>query len=161
MKLVRSSRVIFDEQERVSKFVLERVPGDPDPIGAAIGMERGGELVGGVVFTKWSGPNVEIHAAGDTRKRWLTHEFLRAIFAFSFLQLGCSRVTAPVLSGNSASLRLCLHVGFEREARLKGIMPGEDLLYLVMWKDRCRWIKEKENGSGTKVRAADTGIFVR
>ncbi len=144
--------IIYDQQDRLLEFLGYTGA-------AAIGHERNGVLVGAVAYTGWTGPNIDIHAVG--KGYWLTHEFLQAIFAYPFLQLGCTRVTAPVASGNNASIRLCLHVGFEREARLKGYLPNEDLIYLVMWRDKCRWLKEKQDGSAKQVSPSHPELIIR
>jgi RimJ/RimL family protein N-acetyltransferase len=108
----------------------------------AIGWERGGELVAGVVYAEYNGVNIVCHIASDGSKQWLTREYLRTIFDFPFIQLRVNRITVCIGEGNSASRRFVEHLGFEREARLTGAHPTGDLLVYRMQKGACRWIHQ-------------------
>jgi RimJ/RimL family protein N-acetyltransferase len=112
----------------------------------AIGLERDGELIGGVVYDSYSGPNIFMHIAGIAGTTWLTRNFLRAMFHYPFVQLGVDRITGPVSSCNPAAARLGRHLGFTHEATLKGAVTGGDLLLFAMWKRDCRFIGER-NGN--------------
>ena len=119
----------------------------------AIGLELDGELVGGVVYDGWYGPNVFAHIAGKPGTRWLTRSFLYAMFQYPFVQLGVERITGPVPSTNLAAIRLDTHLGFVHEATLRGAVPDGDLLLFVMWKEKCRFLGERygqgKNSEGT------------
>lgn len=111
----------------------------------AIGVLDGTELICGVVYSNYSGPNVmmTIHA---TSPRWARRGIIGAFFRYPFKQLGCSRVTAIVDEANERSLKLCLGVGFQPEGRMRKCFPPRDGIVLGMTADECRWIKEKVNG---------------
>jgi RimJ/RimL family protein N-acetyltransferase len=81
-----------------------------------------------------------MHVAAVEGKRWLNRAYLRACFAYPFVQLGCRRITGMVAADNEAALRLDFHLGFEYETQLKDALPSGDLLLLVMWREKCRWI---------------------
>jgi hypothetical protein len=79
-------RVIFDKA-RVNEWVASRIgrkapwPGDEFQ---AFGVERDGQIVGGVVIDGIViGARCSIHCAGDG-KRWLTREFLTVVFDYAF-----------------------------------------------------------------------------
>lgn len=97
-------------------------------------------LVAGVAYAEWNGVNVVCHIASDGTKRWLTREFLWTIFDYPFNQLGCKRITVCVGSGNAASRKFVVHLGFSEEATLFGAHPTGDILIYRMTRKECRWI---------------------
>lgn len=105
-----------------------------------IGWAKAGELVAGVAYADWNGPNVVCHIASDGSRRWLTREYLWTIFDYPFRQLKVRRITVCVGEGNSASRRFVEHLGFRLEATLRAAHPTGDLLVYVMMKEWCRWI---------------------
>ncbi len=107
----------------------------------AIGWLRDGELVAGVVYAEFNGPNVVCHIASDGSRRWLTREYLRTIFDYPFNQMGCERITVCVGQKNADSNRFVKHLGFELECRLEGAHPTGDLLVYRMFRSRCRFLQ--------------------
>lgn len=106
-----------------------------------IGWTKGGELVAGVAYANWNGPNIECHIASDGTRRWLTRGYLWTIFDYPFNQIQCKRITVCVGEGNAASRRFVEHLGFKLEAKLAGAHPTGDLLIYRLLKHECRWIK--------------------
>src|SRR5215510_3225332 len=108
------SRLVFGEDERVANWVRERLPHFLGWNGhyVAIGYERLGKIAGGVVFTQFSGLNIVLACALEAP---LTRMFLRALFFYPFLQLGCARMTLLIDEDNAKSIRLVEHVGFQLE----------------------------------------------
>lgn len=104
----------------------------------AIGYERFGQLVGGVVFTQFSGRNIVLACALEAP---LTRMFLRALFFYPFLQLGCARMTLLIDEDNAKSIRLVEHVGFILEGRMREAMPRGDVLIYGLLRTECRWLK--------------------
>lgn len=125
---------------RVCKFCSELMEGAEWGACTALGWERDGELIGGVVYDGYYGPNVFAHIAGKPGTRWLSRRFLHAMFYYPFIQLGVDRITGPVPSTNLRAMRLDTHLGFVLEATLQGAVPGGDLLLYVMHKKDCRFI---------------------
>jgi RimJ/RimL family protein N-acetyltransferase len=131
------------DKERVGKFCSDLMDGAEWGAYTALGLERDGELIGGVVYDGYYGPNVFAHIAGKPGTRWLTRTFLRAMFEYPFLQLGVDRITGPVASTNLRAMRLDAHLGFVLEATLRGAVPDGDLLLYVMHKKDCRFIRSR------------------
>lgn len=104
-----------------------------------IGWAKNGELVAGVAYADWNGPNIVCHIAAEG-KRWATRYYLWAIFDYPFNQLNCKRITVCVGEGNSTSQLFVEHLGFRLEATLSAAHPTGDLLVYVMWKEWCKWI---------------------
>ena len=111
-------------------------------VGTAIGWEREGRLVAGVVYADWNGPNVVCHIASDGTKKWLSREYLWTIFDYPFTQLRVKRITVCVGEGNADSRRFVEHLGFALECRHEQAHPTGALLTYVMWKEHCRWVNE-------------------
>ena len=109
-----------------------------------IGWERDGELVAGVAYANWNGPNVECHIA-SRGPNWLTRKFLWTILDYPFNQLGVNRITVCVGEGNQRSRKFVEHMGFSLEARLSGAHQSGDLLIYKMFWHECRYIKVKRN----------------
>jgi RimJ/RimL family protein N-acetyltransferase len=131
----------------IGKHVVEWVAKCTNEFGhfgtdVGIGWMRDGQIVAGVAYADWNGPNIVCHIASDGSRRWLTREYLWTIFDYPFNQCGCKRITVCVGQGNKDSVRFVKHLGFSPETTLRGAHPTGDLLVLVMWKESCRWISQ-------------------
>jgi RimJ/RimL family protein N-acetyltransferase len=135
-------KLIYGQDERVMRFVCERT-GSPGWIGATtIGYEKDGELIAGVVFESYSHPNIHIHVAAVPGTRWVTKEFMFAVFKYPFLQLKCARVTGVVEANNTHALAFDKHLGFVEEGRLRcGAKDGGDLIVLGMLPNECKFLR--------------------
>jgi RimJ/RimL family protein N-acetyltransferase len=135
------AEIVYDA-ERIGPWVCERAGGQWLPgRGTAIGLERDGELVAGVLYEDYNGANVVMHVASDGTGQWLTAEYLRTCFEYPFGQLGCKHVTGIVPSNNDKALTFDRRLGFEVEAVLAGAHPDGDLIVLHMKREKCRWIR--------------------
>jgi RimJ/RimL family protein N-acetyltransferase len=76
--------------EQVAKFVSERLGFGLCPPYSAMGIERDGEIVGGVLFNHFEGADVHVTIAGEG---W-NPGFMRAVGHYVFNQLDCERMTA-------------------------------------------------------------------
>lgn len=134
--------ILFGEKERVGEWVGKRI-GNLTPWHSyeAIGIESGGDIVGGVVIDNYI-PNARcsIHCAGKGKK-WLNREFLFVVFDYVFRQLKCNAVVNIVNSNNVASLKFTRHLGFKDvHVILGGGGNGGDGVILEMRKSDCKWI---------------------
>jgi RimJ/RimL family protein N-acetyltransferase len=134
-------RTVFDK-DRVNEWVSERL-GKRTWSGngwQAIGIEAGGELVGGVVFDAIAvGERCSIHCVG-TGKHWLTRNFLKEVFHYAFNVCKSNVVISPVDSDNAASIRFIKHIGFKELARVAGGAGANDLVLFTLHRADCRWI---------------------
>lgn len=144
------ARIVFDAA-RVFAYACEKsalpmrqLPGDGGVLGGAqgIGLEVDGQLVAGVLYERFSGPNVWMHIAAEMGGlRWLSALTIRVAFAYPFTQLGVQRITGYVEAGNVACLRFAKHLGFKTEAVLAGAArDGGDVEILVLWRKDCRYV---------------------
>lgn len=127
------------DADRVGPWVCERAGGTwVKGRGTAIGRLVDGELVAGVLYEDYTGPNVVCHIAGEGN--WATRGYLGVIFDYPFNQLGVKRITVPVCSRNDKCIALVTRMGFTIEARLSQATPEGDLLLFAMFKDECRFL---------------------
>ena len=111
--------------------------------GCAVGLGwmRDGEMVAGVAFNDYNGPNICAHIAITNGR--IERPFLKVIFDYPFNQAKVSRITCMVGEGNVKSRNLCERFGFTEEARLSGAHSTCDLLIYRMRRDECRWLEKK------------------
>lgn len=86
--------------DRVARFVGARCGCIIYPPFTCMGIERDGEIIGGVVFNCFTGPDVEVTVAG----RGWTRGFLRSVGVYAFEQLGCIRMTVTTESETVACI---------------------------------------------------------
>jgi hypothetical protein len=134
--------VLTNDAQRVGVFCAERIGNTAGwaPTATGIGLDRNGVIIAGVMYDRYTGPNVVAHIAGVPGSRWMTRNFLRAIFQYPFLGLEVKRLTAEVEVANAAAMRLNKHFGFQYEATLTDVFPSGDVDIMVMWKQDCRWL---------------------
>jgi hypothetical protein len=103
---------------------------------------RDGQIVGGFVCAGFMGTSMQVHMAG-TDEKWCSRELLWLLFDYAFVELGCTKLIAPVPSWNQAALRMDLRAGWRLEAVLSNVTPDGDLMLLTMTRDECPWLKQK------------------
>jgi RimJ/RimL family protein N-acetyltransferase len=128
-------------QEEILSFVRSVNGGDQNGGNAtAIGLERNGRLVVGVVYDQFNGANVCMHISAEPGRHWLNRLFLWAMFDYPFNVLNVKRVTGQICSSNTDSIRFAEHIGFTYETRIKDASPNGDLLIYALFKNQCRYI---------------------
>ena len=141
MRSVARSRLVYGEDERVGAWVVEHIGyalgGGPY---AAIGLERS-ELVGGVVYTNYSGGgSIAANIAGIGRG-WITRPFIRAAFAYPFIQLGVRRLSVYVAQNNRVSQDFVQRLGFQLESIMERAMETDNVLVYRMFSEDCKWLR--------------------
>jgi RimJ/RimL family protein N-acetyltransferase len=135
--------IVTDQNERVGEWVASRIPNSQWHQYQAIGLEKNGELVAGVVIEAYvENARCSIHCAGDG-KRWLNREFLFVVFDYVFRQLNCQVVINTVDSDNEDSARFTAHLGFKQACTIPNGSGNSDLLIFTMDKDSCKWRERK------------------
>ena len=142
-------QIVIGDPDRVIPFVDATIGGQEHFSSDCfcIGIQNeAGEIEGGCVFTGYDGVGVVLHSAGSS-PAWLNRTFLRVVFSYPFIQLGCRRLTTLVREDNEHAQKIALKAGFKYEGLLRGAEPdGCGLLVYGMLIDECRWIKDKTNG---------------
>lgn len=135
-----ATTVVYD-LERVHSFVRARTPINMVSGSQAIGLEKDGELIAGVVYEGYNGHNVWMHVAAEPGKRWLNRLYLRVCFMYPFEQLKCQRVSGYVEEWNAEARKFDEHLGFTEEAVLKGAASdGGDVILYVMRREDCKYV---------------------
>lgn len=124
--------------EEVSKWVMSKTGGMTHDKMTSLGWIRNNELVSGFVFDNWTGHNLLVHQRQD---KIASRKFWKAVAEYCFVTLGCKRITGSVSENNEKALALNKNIGFEEEGRMKEAgSNGEDLILMVLWKDKCRML---------------------
>lgn len=118
--------------ERVVAFVGGQVNSTIYPPWTAMGIEKDGEVVAGVVFNCFTGNDVEITLAG--RGVFSDRAFLRAFGRYAFGALGCLRVS--MTTEHQAVVDLALRCGAKVEGHKRNHFGlGRDAVLLGILKD--------------------------
>lgn len=127
-------RIVDDA--RVARFVGERVGSIIVPPFTAMGIERDGEVVAGVVFNCFTGPDIEATVAGETQA--FSRSFFREVYQYVFSQLGCIRVSAT--TENPTVVRLAERLGGQVEGMKRNLFgEGRDGFLVGVLKEDWRY----------------------
>lgn len=122
----------------VGRWTAERVEGQYFEDGSqAIGLERDGKIIAGVIYEHWNGRTIVCHMAVEGR---LTRQFIWTIFDYAYNQIKAEKVILPVASANKKSVKLVLNMGFREEARLADAHPTGDLVFYTLKRSDCRFL---------------------
>jgi hypothetical protein len=139
-KKAERSRLIFNDNERITRWCEQRIPhfSGWGSTPTAIGYEIGGVLKGGVVYTNYTKANV---FASIVCEAPISKKFLYSMFYCPFVQFGVRHISCAIEGSNTRSIRLCSHMGFQLEGRLReSAINGEDVILMGMLKNECRFL---------------------
>lgn len=137
----RGHPVITSDKLRVGPWVAKKVFGKFHPEDSeAIGLERRGELVAGVIYENWNGKSIVCHIAVEGL---MTPTYLAAIFHYPYVHCGVEKIICPVAESNDECIRFVRKLGFREEARLLDAHPDGSLLLFTMKREECRFIGER------------------
>jgi len=125
--------------ERVNRFVTESNGMTSTGVHSSIGVERDGEIIGGVIYCDKTATNIFMHVASRKGSNWLSRAFLKLVFGWPFA-LGVKRITALVPESNKHALDFDERLGFKREALLSDIYPEGGLVVMRMNKADCPYV---------------------
>ena len=100
------------------------------------------ELLGGVVYSGYTGHSIALHFAGFD-PHWIIRDMIWVCFDYPFTQLGVKKIFAPVPSSNTLALEMDLRWGFKDPVVLKDVFDDGDLIVLSMLREDCKWLKLK------------------
>ena len=136
--------LVFNDKERVGAWVAARVE-QTASWGSfyAMGAERNGELIAGIVFNNYNGANATAHICIEKPGKYLL-ELLTHAFRYAFTFCKLERLTGLVPSDMPKVLAFDLRLGFEQEFVMRRAAPGgQDMHVLVMWREHCPWIPKE------------------
>lgn len=136
-----NSRFVIVADERVARFVGERVGCVIYPPFTTLGIERDGAVIAGAVFNCYDGPNVHITVAG---KGW-SRTFLELVGQYVFDQLGCCRCT--FITEQDCVARLAERLGGKAEGVMRDCFgPGRDGTIIGVLRKEWVWDRLMERG---------------
>ncbi len=141
-----TKRIVFDV-ERIGPWVCERTGGEYQATDAAIGLERDGKLIAGVLYDSYMVNSICMHVAAEGAN-WLNREFLQIVFDYPFNQAKVNKILGLVDSTNTQACRFDEHIGFVLEATIKDAGRHGDLLIYSMTRQQCRYLKEMGTQNG-------------
>ena len=137
---------LYNADAEVAAWVFARLPYAPRRIAdfprdwfRAVGVLRGGRLVGGAVWhdRQANGGDVQISVAGHGP--WLDKRIVRAIIMRPFVDFGVAHCTARTAASNAATLHILEKTGWEYEGRQKLAWNGrEDAILYGMTEARAQ-----------------------
>ena len=136
------SEIVTNQTERVADWVAFRV-GQVGGWGPAYAMgleDASGKLIAGIVLNNFNGANATCHIAIDRPSKSMLRLF-SAFCDYAFRQCGLSRITGMVPSNEPRVIAFDKKLGFEEEFVMRRAAKGADMHVLVMWADKCRWLK--------------------
>jgi len=130
------------DKDLVGQWVAKRVNGVFTPENSTcIGLlDKEGNVVAGVWYESYTKTSIMTHIAIDGT---MSKEFLAVIFDYPFVQLGVNKLIGLVNSSNENAIRFNYKLGFVEEARIKDAFPDGDMVFLIMTKDKCRFLGER------------------
>lgn len=131
-------RLIADDPERVGDWVSQEMglPGFVPPYSALGWLNHEGEMVGGVVFNGYTGPNVEASVAWSGV---LTRGVLRHVRRYVFDQHQCRRITIHTRASNAGVINQAQRLGFKPEGTHPAFFADDDGVSLGLLRQDCRW----------------------
>lgn len=99
-----------------------------------------GYLMGGFLYTGFTGAAIWIHMAGFA-KNWCSRELLAVCFDYPFNQLKVDKVFGSVASTNQLAYDLDIRGGWKEVTRIPGVVYGGDMIVLSMSRPECKWLR--------------------
>ena len=106
----------------------------------AIGLERDGKLVAGIMYENWNGRSLTAHIAISGQ---INRSYIGAIFRYAYVTCGVEKAIVPVSSANAKSVRFVQKLGFTEEARITDAAPDGDIILYTLKKADCRYLGER------------------
>jgi len=117
-------------------------------IDICISRDEGGVLVGGMIYTGYTGASIGCHFAGY-RPDWINRDLLWVGFDYPFMQLGCAVLFCQVPETNKKALEINAKLGFKIVAKIDDVFPDGACLVHALRREDCRWLKMTPRHIGT------------
>jgi hypothetical protein len=133
--------IVFNNKEH-GFTIAKAIPRIFDPAADQVisRVDKGGRLLGGVIYEGMISNCIFMHQAGFD-KRWMMGDMLWVLFDYPFNQLKLGMVCGTIPSSKPELLDFNLRLGFKIECSIKGAYVDGDLIVMAMRRDECRWLK--------------------
>lgn len=137
------AELVYDQKERIGAWVAE-LTGQESSWGSfyAMGVVRGDDIIAGVVINNFNRSNATCHIAIAQQTKMIVPLF-EAVCDYAFRQCKLKRLTGMVPMNEPAVIEFDKHLGFEEEFVMKDGAADSDMQVLVMWPDKCRWLRKE------------------
>jgi RimJ/RimL family protein N-acetyltransferase len=138
-------RVVYDRSEWWAGWIAAQLGFQPSGPHYAIGFEDDGRPRGAVLFSDYTGENVEITVVG----LW-TKMVFRVLGDYCFNHLKVKRVTARTHVNKKKVSSVISRAGFCAEGLMRRYYPdGGDAVIFGMLEEECRWRTPPSDGGQT------------
>lgn len=152
---------VYGQDAAVARLVASLIPAAARGFGpdfTTIGVDHGGELVGGFVFTGWmpEAGTIELSYAG-TDRRWLTRPVLYAAFSYVFDGIGCQMAIARTPARLKHAVRIARAYGFRQVIVPRLFGRDQDGVISTLTAEAWRlngFHKENRHGQGEDTQGA-------
>lgn len=118
--------------ERVARYVSEKLNCSICPPFTAMGIERNGKIVAGTIFSQFEHPDIHVTVAGEPGA--FTHNYIRAIGEYVFGMNGCIRMT--IVTEQPKVIEIATRLNAQPEGRIRNHFGvGRDGILLGILKD--------------------------
>jgi hypothetical protein len=136
--------VLTNDFPAIADFI-QQMTGAAIPTDASgIGWTRDGEIVCAAMYDHYTGRSITASIA-KAPGAVMPPGFIRIIFDYPFVQLGCTKILAYVEDVNWKSKDLVEKMGFTLEATVTDVFPSGSMMIYTMLAENCRWL-ENEDG---------------
>lgn len=119
----------------------------------AIGLEKDGKLIAGVVYDNYTKATIFMHIAIEKGER-ISRNFLWYMFYYPFVELGVKALRGMIPESNKESINFASGLkGSQLEARLVDAHPDGDMLIYRMFKKDCKYLGIYRNGQTIRTRS--------
>lgn len=134
--------LIIDQKERVCDWVSARLDRCSVPFVGyyAMGVERNGELVAGIVMDNYNAQNAYPHIVIEKTGKDVI-QLITAFCDYAFNHCQLKRLTAMIPASKPDVLAFDLKLGFEYEFLMKDGAKDGDLHIIKMTPQSCRWLR--------------------
>ena len=133
-------KVVTDNQERLCKWVSDKLGGETPPETRCIGQEIDGILKSVVCYNNFVGKSCNISIASEG-SGFFNKDYLWAIFDYPFNKLNLKVIIATVAGNNEKSCNICRKLGFKEVALIADAHEQGDLVIFSMRANDCRWLQ--------------------
>lgn len=137
--------VIIEQHPAFFMFInnILKVNFTPDNSKVISSVTEDGKIMGVTAFSRFSEHNCELSVASTT-PRFMTKQYLEAVFHYPFVTCGKRRITAIIEDDNLKAQKVDKELGFVYEARLKNWYGSKDGIVMRMLEEECNWIKGRQ-----------------
>jgi len=134
--------LVYGRDDEVAEWVGNQLMRDAEAFKPckAIGIEKDGKLIAGVVYNNYVGHLIEMTIA-SVDKSFATRHNLKALFAYPFTQINLGRVQALCSANNEGVQMFLKRLGFIHEGTHPAAYhDGGTAMSFGMLKHQCRWL---------------------